>query len=97
MAENMNISVTRVTQVENTCCLRVQLPTSTVNKKQVNEWQVILNALASSVYARTDYSQGFTYTFPFALAKGTGFPYCLPMQFEASGTSTDAEVVGVLG
>ncbi len=82
MAQNIDVSVTRIIQIGNVTCVRVTLPTSTVDKKAVNEWPVILNGVATSAFVQSDQTQGFTYTFPFALGKGIGFPYCLSMQLE---------------
>ncbi len=82
MAENINIVIGNVVRQGGVARVRVSWPTSTVNKLQVNEWPVLLNALTKTAYADATKNNGFTYTFPFALSKGTGFPYCLPMELE---------------
>lgn len=92
MAENINISIGNVVRQGGVARVRVSLPSSTVRKTEVNEWPVLLNALASSGYVDITKNTGFTYTFPFALTRGTGFPYCLPMQLEA-----EEEAIAVLG
>jgi hypothetical protein len=91
MTQDINIKITNVTRQGGLVCIRVQHPSSGVDKVKVNEWPVLLNAIGASSWADATKNTGFTYTFPFALARGTGFPYCLPMQLEAD------EAVAVLG
>lgn len=89
MAENINITISNVVRQGGLSRIRVSKPSSSVDKVTVNEWPVILNALAKTAFADVDTNTGFTYTFPFALAKGSGFPYCFTMQLEA--TTIDGE------
>lgn len=99
MAENINISIGNVVRQGSVARVRMRWPTSTVNKTQVNEWPVLLNAIERTAFADATVDQGFTYTFPFALARGTGFPYCMSMQLEADPVTEEAaeEAVAVLG
>lgn len=78
MAENINISIGNVVRQGSVARVRMRWPTSTVNKTQVNEWPVLLNAIERTAFADATVDQGFTYTFPFALARGTGFPTACP-------------------
>nr|DAW48930.1 MAG TPA: hypothetical protein [Caudoviricetes sp.] len=82
MAENINISIGNVVRQGGIARIRMRRPSSTVNKVSVNEWPVLLNALGATPWTDVTKNTGFTYTFPFALAKGVGFPYCLPMELD---------------
>lgn len=82
MAENINIRIGNVVRQGSVVRVRVRLPSSTTDKTHVNEWPVLLNALGATPWTDVTKNTGFTYTFPFALAKGVGFPYCLPMELE---------------
>lgn len=82
MAENINISIGNVVRQGGIARIRMRRPSSTTDKTRVNEWPVLLNALGATPWTDVTENTGFTYTFPFALAKGTGFPYCLPMELD---------------
>lgn len=97
MAENIDIRIGNVVRQGSVARVRMRWPSSTVNKTEVNEWPVLLNAIALTAFADATVDTGFTYTFPFALARGTGFPYCMPMQLEADAVEAAEEAVAVLG
>lgn len=97
MAENIDIRIGNVVRQGSVARVRMRWPSSTVNKTEVNEWPVLLNAIALTAFADATVDTGFTYTFPFALARGTGFPYCMPMQLETDAVEAEEEAVAVLG
>lgn len=68
--------------------LSVRMLNSTLSQPTTNELPIILNALKSHGLLDTDANICFTYTFPFPLAQGWGFPYVLDMQFEDDGMLT---------
>lgn len=68
--------------------LSVRMLNSTLRQPTTNELPIILNTLANSRYMDEDAHVGFTYTFPFVLSPGWGFPYVLDMQFEEDSMLT---------
>lgn len=62
--------------------LSVRMLNSTLPQPTTNELPIILNALKSHGILDTDANICFTYTFPFPLAQGWGFPYVFDLQFE---------------
>lgn len=82
MAQDINIKIDNILHRGGLVRVRVKHPSSGVDKLSVNEWPVIMNAVGAA-WGDAEKNVGFTYTFPFPLAKGSGFPYCLPMEFEA--------------
>lgn len=62
--------------------LSVRMLHSSLPQKTTNELPIILNALKAHGLMDVDANICFTYTFPFPLAQGFGFPYLLDMQFE---------------
>lgn len=50
-----------------------------------NELPIILNAIKASSVMNPQVNRGFTYTFPFELSQGHGFPYRLDLNFEDRG------------
>lgn len=62
--------------------LTLKMLNSTMSMPSTNELPIILNTLKATDLLDKDVQRGFTYTFPFALSQGFGFPYLLDMQFE---------------
>ena len=68
--------------------LSVRMLNSTMAQPKTNELPLLLHALKSNELLSVDANICFTYTFPFPLAQGWGFPYVLDMQFEDDGMLT---------
>lgn len=68
--------------------LSVRMLNSTMAQPTTNELPLLLHALKSNELLSPDANICFTYTFPFPLAQGWGFPYVLDMQFEDDGMLT---------
>ena len=66
----------------------VRMLNSTLAQPTTNELPLLLHALKSNELLSVDANICFTYTFPFPLAQGWGFPYVLDMQFEDDGMLT---------
>lgn len=68
--------------------LTIRMLASTKEQVSTNELPIILNALSASHYMNPQSHVGFTYTFPFSLSQGFGFPYVFDMEFEKEGMLT---------
>ena len=66
----------------------VHLSVRMLAQPTTNELPLLLHALTSNELLSPDANICFTYTFPFPLAQGWGFPYVLDMQFEDDGMLT---------
>ena len=53
-----------------------------------NELPLILHSLKDSQYVDAEVQIGFTYTFPFVLSVGHGFPYVFNFEIEKEGLLT---------
>lgn len=68
--------------------LSVRMLNSSLKQISTNELPIILNTLAASSYMDEQTHVGFTYTFPFILSPGWGFPYVFDFQFEEDSMLT---------
>lgn len=66
----------------------VRLINSNKHELKTNELPIILNALKHSDVLDPDANLCFTYTFPFPLARGHGFPYVFDFALEDDGLLT---------
>ena len=77
IVENREIHANGVSQVT------IRMMSSDKPHLATNELPLILNAIKGSQYTDQEIDNlGFTYTFPFALARGWGFPYVLDFEFD---------------
>ena len=86
MADNRNGKIGFIVEnkevVNGLVKVSVRMLNSTLVQPTTNELPVILHAISNSSYANVNANDRFTYTFPFALAQGHGFPYVFDAQFE---------------
>jgi hypothetical protein len=68
--------------------LTIRMLASTKEQASTNELPIILNALAASHFMNPQSHVGFTYTFPFPLSQGFGFPYVFDMEFDEDSMLT---------
>lgn len=65
--------------------LTIRMLNSSKAMVKTNEMPIILNSIKASGMIDPKIQRGFTYTFPFELSQGHGFPYMLDMNFEDYG------------
>lgn len=65
--------------------LTIRMLNSSKPMTTTNELPIILNAIKASTVMNPQVNRGFTYTFPFELTQGHGFPYLLDFNFEERG------------
>ena len=83
--KNINIVIKAKTMVGNVIGLTVLRPlSSSMPQLTTNEIPILLNSIVNGGYLDQSVQVGFTYTFPFNLARSRGFPYALSFQFEGA-------------
>lgn len=65
--------------------LTIRMLNSSKAMVKTNEMPIILNSIKASGMIDPTIQRGFTYTFPFELSQGHGFPYLLDMNLEDRG------------
>lgn len=68
--------------------LTIRMLNSSKPMAKTNELPIILNAIKANSVMNPQADRGFTYTFPFKLSQGHGFPYVLDLNFEDRGMLT---------
>ncbi len=68
--------------------LSIRMLNSSKPMGSTRELPIILNALKANSVTNPQVNRGFTYTFPFGLSQGHGFPYLLDFSFEDRGMLT---------
>lgn len=66
----------------------VRMLNSTMSQGQTNELPIMLNAILGSSHMDPLSNDRFTYTFPFALSQGFGFPYVFDLEFDEDSMLT---------
>lgn len=80
---NINVVVKAKSVIGDVIGLTVLRPlSSTMPQITTNEIPILLNSIVNSGYLDAEKQFGFTYTFPFALAPGRGFPYTFNFHIE---------------